>query len=238
MGVYLPGAILDPGAHWSGQAGWADVRAVVWHYTVGYDSRALIRNRGLAATLIRDEGIYQFAPLDAVCFTQCEWNRVVSGAEVESIDGSISDAEVAHLRYLTLFMLATFGIPPDFYDGPRLPVGLVFRGVTNHRNLVHRSCDQHYDGFGHDVWNAIVAPPPPTPEGSSDMFIVWMPDRGAFLVTPIGVLRRFTGPSGDFGICQAAHDWKATPGRDAVEFVRFDEPEFLAVHYAAEAAGI
>jgi len=159
----LPGATLDPGAHWNGEAGWSTCAREIWHYTVGRDSRAIIRNGGLAALLIWDDVIWQYAPLEAVCFTECEWNRTSIGYEVESLDGSITDAQIAQLGYATLFTLTTFGIPQVFYDGPRLPVGYDYRGVTNHRNLVHNACDQHYDGFDVSVWDAIFAPPPPPP---------------------------------------------------------------------------
>lgn len=170
--MLIPGAILDPGAHWSYQAGYTSCALDVWHYTVGNDSRALIRDRGLAAILVRDEGFYQYAPADAVCYTQCEWNREATATEVESIDGTITDAEVAHLAYVTLWKLATFGIPGEFYDGPRLPIGSGFRGVTNHRALEHRACDQHSDGFGVDVWERVVGSSSSTPKGVRDMHYV------------------------------------------------------------------
>jgi hypothetical protein len=156
--VFLPGAILDPGRHWSYQAGYSSCLMDVWHYTVGSNSIALIRNNGLAAFLIRDEGIYQFAPSNAVCFTQCEWNRVATATEVESLDGSISQAQLNHLRYLTLWKTVTHGIPQMWHTGWRLPLGYDFRGVTNHRDLVHRACDMHDDGFDTWVWEFVAGP--------------------------------------------------------------------------------
>jgi len=155
----LPGAAYDPGAHWNGEAGWSSCLTLVWHYTVGTDSRALIRNQGLAAALVWDDVIWQFAPLEAVCFTECEWNRRSIGIECESLDGTLSPKQIANLGYITLFCLTTFGIPQQFYDGPRLPVGYDYRGVTNHRALQHVACDQHGDGFDTWVWDAITAPP-------------------------------------------------------------------------------
>lgn len=164
----LPGATPDPGAHWNGEAGWCSpLINVFWHYTVGRDSRALIRNQGLAPILIWDDVIWQFGPLDAVHYTQCEWNRRGPGYEVESLDGSITPKQIEHLGYATLFALTTFGIPQTFYDGPRLPIGDGYRGVTNHRNLVHNACDQHSDGFDQWVWEAAVAPATPTAPGDS-----------------------------------------------------------------------
>lgn len=159
--TFLPGAVLDPGAHWNYQAGRTSADVLVWHYTVGRDSRALIRNQGLAPILIWDDVVWEYAPLDAVCYTQCEWNRVAIGYEVESLDGSITPGQIANLGYATLFALTTFGIPAEFYDGPRLPVGTPYRGVTNHRNLIHRACDMHSDGFDRWVWDIIWAAPKP-----------------------------------------------------------------------------
>lgn len=163
----LPGAALDPGAHWNGEAGWSSCLMEVWHFTVGRDSRALIRDQGLAAVLVWDDVVWQFAPLEAVCFTECEWNRRSIGVEVESLDGSLTPGQLANLGYVTLFCLTTFGIPQQFYDGPRLPLGYDYRGVTNHRNLVHNACDQHSDGFDQWVWDAITTPPPPPPKGDT-----------------------------------------------------------------------
>lgn len=170
--MLLPGAILDPGAHWNYEAGVSSCQMEVWHYTVGANSIALIRDQGLAAFLIRDEGIYQFAPSDAVCFTQCEWNRVATATEVESLAGEISPQQLAHLQYLTLWKLTTHGIPQTFYDGPRLPIGYPYRGVTNHRDLVHAACDQHYDGYDQWVWEAVTAPTPTLPGDTMASFII------------------------------------------------------------------
>jgi hypothetical protein len=186
----IPGAVLDPGRHWNGAAGWFNPAALFQHYTVGRDSRALIRNNGLAPILIWDDVIWQFAPLEAVCFTQCEWNRWGIGIEVESLDGSITAAQIQNLSYVVLFALVTFGIPQVFYDGPRLPVGFPYYGVTNHRNLVHRACDQHYDGFDQWVWEAMTGAPPvevdmPQTAGlfQDDRGAVWVYDGQAFTKT-------------------------------------------------------
>jgi len=178
--MLLPGAILDPGSHWSYQAGYSQCLMEVWHYTVGRNSIALCRDQGLVAFLVRDEGIYQFSPSNAVNFTQCEWNRVATATEVESMDGSMSEAQLRHLQYLTMWKLTTHGIPPFFYNGPRMPVLNGYQGVTNHRNLVHQACDQHYDGFDDWVWEYVSGGTPPTPEptpipkGKKKMFVGWL----------------------------------------------------------------
>jgi len=207
----VPGAVFYPGAHWNYEAGQIDPSAVFWHYTVGNDSRALIANQGLAPILVRDDIVWQFAPLDACCYTQCEWNRVGPGLEVESLDGSITPDEVTNLGYVTLFALTTYGIPANFYDGPRLPVGTPFRGVTNHRNLVHRACDQHFDGFDEWVWDAAMTKPTPhTSERHDGMTVCWVNFNGikAYLVGGAGVIiKEFRGAPGAYGFPQDALDY-------------------------------
>lgn len=165
----IPGALYDPGVHWNYQAGHTLAAMLVWHYTVGSNSIALIRDRGLAPVLIRDDVIWQFAPLDARCFTQCEFNGRAIGYEVESLDGSISDAELGLLGYATVWALTQHGIPPVFYDGPRMAVGTPYVGVTNHRNLMHHACDMHSDGFDRWVWDAIMGAAPPAQEDDNTM---------------------------------------------------------------------
>lgn len=164
----VPGAVWDPGAHWSGQAGWIqDFANTFWHYTVGTDSRGIIKNNGLAPILIWDDVIWQFGPLNAVHFTQCEWNRRGAGLEVESLDGSITPGQIDKLGYVTLFIATTFGVPQVFYDGSRLPIGSGYRGVTNHRDLVHQACAMHSDGFDQWVWDQATGPPPPQTQGDT-----------------------------------------------------------------------
>lgn len=169
---WLPGAIIDPGRHANYEAGVTSCAMDVWHFTVGSNSIALIRDNGLCAFLIRDEGIYEFGPSDAVHFTQCEWNRVATAVEIESLDGSISPQQIAHLQYLTLWKMTEHGIPEAFYDGPRMPIGTPYRGVTNHRNLVHQACDQHSDGFDQWVFDAVVAGAPKQPGDTMASFII------------------------------------------------------------------
>lgn len=241
----LPGAILWPGLNWAGQGGWSSCAMDVWHYTVGRDSRALCAERGLVQHLTRDEGTYQFvADVEMVCWTQCEWNGVATALEVESLDGSVTDAQLALMAYREQWVLATLGIPPVYYDavadgGGRLPIGTDYRGVTTHRSLVHRACDMHSDGFDRWVWDAVTAPAPvPEPEEDDVAAIWWMPDRGAFLVSGGLILRRFTGPSGAYGICQQALDWRAPEARHAVRFVLADEREFLVLDETAAKQGI
>lgn len=176
MSIQLPGAILEPGLLWAGLAGYSTCEMDVWHYTVGRNSIALCRDRGLVQTLTRDEGTYQFVgSLDMTAWTQCEFNSRATANEVESLDGSVSDAQLALMSYREVFVLATLGIPQVYYDGPRMEPGVPYRGVTCHRNLVHHACDMHSDGWDRSMWDAVMggAQPEPTPttqEGEMRLF--------------------------------------------------------------------
>lgn len=159
----VPGAIPFPGVFANYGAGrlrlWL---AIIWHYTVGTNSLGLIARNGLCAFLIaRDGTIYQCSPWDSVNYTQCEWNVVAQGIEVESLDGTITDAQIASLGYLTIFLANVGAVPLNFYDGDRLPFSAGYAGVTNHRCLDQRACDNHFDGFDTAVWEAAVNPTPP-----------------------------------------------------------------------------
>lgn len=166
MNNLVPGCVPFPGIFANYGAGRLRAfLAVIWHYTVGVNSLLLLANNGLCAFLIAGDGtIYQMGPWDGVNYTQCEWNIWAQGIEVESLDGSITDAQIASLGYLTIFLLGVGEIPWWFYDGERIPVGSPIAGVTNHRNLHQNACAEHYDGFGQEVWDAINAPPPTPPE--------------------------------------------------------------------------
>lgn len=213
----LPGAQYDPGRHWNYEAGWSSCLTVVQHYTVGTDSRAIIRNGGLAAILVWDDVIWEFGPLDAVHFTQCEWNRRSIGIEVESLDGSLTPGQIANLGYVVLYCLTQWGIPDVFYDGPRMPVGYDYRGVTNHRNLVHNACDMHSDGFDQWVWDAYHAPAPSPTEarrhngmtiGLFDTTYFGTPGIAAYLLSGDGfIVHEFSGPPNAYGIKQDASDF-------------------------------
>lgn len=174
MSATLPGAILEPGLLWAGQAGYSTCDMDVWHWTAGYNSIGICRDRGLVQHLTRDEGVYQFvADVRMVTYTQCEFNRVATANEVESIDGSVTDAQLALMAYREQWLIATLGIPPTYFDAPsmgaqRMPVGTPYRGVTNHRSLQHRACDMHSDGFDAWVWERVWNPPEPEPEPIKD----------------------------------------------------------------------
>lgn len=168
----LPGAILEPGILWTGLAGYSTCDMDCWHWTAGFNSVGICRDRGLVQHLTRDEGIYQFvADVGMVAWTQCEFNRVATANEVESIDGSVSEAQLALMAYREQWLISVSGIPPSYFDAPsegapRMPVGTPYRGVTNHRSLEHQACDMHSDGFDVWVWERVWGgvPPPEEPE--------------------------------------------------------------------------
>lgn len=234
----LPGAILDPGLLWAGQAGYSSGELDVWHWTVGFDSIALCRDNGLVQTLTRDEGIYQFvADLGMIAFTQCEHNRRATANEVESIDGSVTPAQLALMAYRETFVLANAGIPPIFYstpeDGPRLPVSTDYRGVTTHASLHQSACAEHFDGFGRWVWDAITAPPPPPPGPSPSkrkgkrVYLLWGQDSSggtwAFLIGDRSIRTLNGGGLGAYGIPREALDWMGAFGRgDVVPWILGD----------------
>lgn len=170
MNNIVPGAVLFPGIFANYGAGiirrWL---AIIWHYTVGTNSLALIARNGLCAFLISPDGtIYQMAPWDSINYTQCEFNVIAQGIEVESLDGSITDAQISSLGYLTIFLINAGAIVPIFYDGPRIELSEC-GGVTNHRCLNQHACDNHFDGFGREIWDAIWTPTPlPEPELPKD----------------------------------------------------------------------
>lgn len=164
---FIPGATLDPGIHWNYEAGYMRyIEAIVWHYTVGVDSRAIGR-RGYFAILIRQDGeVVMFAPWDSINWHACEWNPITIGIEVESLDGSITDLQIVSLGIVSYFLMVMTGITATFWDGGRIPVGSsIPAGVTNHRDLHENACDEHYDGFDLDVFVAAMnaANPPPVP---------------------------------------------------------------------------
>lgn len=152
--TWYPGAKQDPGLNANYRRG----RVVVWmqrvHFTVGNNSRGLIRDKGLAQFLIdRDGTVWEFAPADAVCSDACEWNIYGFGWELEALDrGQFTPAQITELGKGLAWGCATYGIPnnwrlgPDYDGSPRLAVGSEFHGIANHDGLHERACDEHYDG--------------------------------------------------------------------------------------------
>lgn len=80
---------------------------------------------------------------------------------------------------------------------------------------------------------------PPVQE-DSDMTIVWMPHRGAFLVAGGLVLRRFTGAPGAYGMVASGLAWHeaSSARRDHVKWIDVEEEEFLRLDATARAVGV
>lgn len=159
--AWHPDAIRDPGLNANYRRGRTTNRMDVAHETVGRDSRALIRDRGLAQFLVPKRGrFYQFAPDDAVCSHACEWNILGSGIEVERFPGEPMTADQIHNVGSILHWRHSRGIPLAHWSksSGRLPIGSSFRGTADHGGLTHRACDQHTDGWpGNEYSNALNA---------------------------------------------------------------------------------
>lgn len=219
----LPGAILEPGLLWAGQAGYSSCDMDCWHWTAGWNSIGICRDRGLVQHLTRDEGTYQFvADVGMTAYTQCEWNRVATALEVESIDGSVSEAQLALMSYREQWLVRQTGIPPVYYDavsdgGPRMPIGTPFRGVTTHRSLIHRACDMHSDGFDRWVWERVWGgEPSPQEEGDRMQPCLWADEHGhVFVYDPNGHTKAYVGTPEALGAIQGVWRLVASSGKPA-----------------------
>lgn len=129
------------------------------HFTVGVNSRALIRDRGLAQFLLPKVGRpFQFAESDAACIDACEWGDEGPGLEFErmSWDEPLTEDQIFWGGYLVQTLHEQDGYPLVFHGGARLPVGDGFRGFVNHGSLVHNACDQHTDGVTADDFARMI----------------------------------------------------------------------------------
>lgn len=158
--MWDPGAIHDPGLNANYRRGRVSRQCNKAHFTVGRDSRALIRDRGLATYLFPKFGRrIQFAPIDAVCSDSCEWGDEGPGFEVERMGWHepFTADQTREVGEALRFSNAVLGIPLDsFHDGARLPIGSPFRGTVNHGSLIHNACDMHSDGWTRGEFNAAI----------------------------------------------------------------------------------
>lgn len=158
--AWFPGATRDPGRNAGYRRGRSRMQLGVLHFTVGTDSRALIRDQGLAQFLLPKVGApFQFAEADAVCSHACEWNTAGPGLEFERLSWGepLTPDQVFWGGRIIAWLRDTYGIPLAFHGGARLPIGDGFRGFANHGSLVHRACDQHTDGVTADDFSRMVA---------------------------------------------------------------------------------
>lgn len=159
MSEWAPFAIHDPGLNANYRRGRTLRRMNRPHETVGRDSRALIRNRGLAQFLLPKQGPpIQFGPADAVHSDACEFALYGFGVEIERMvynDGSrdaMTPDQIEGFAQLVAWGWQQHGVPWDaWYLGPfeglpRLPVGTLYSGWANHGALDQQACDDHHDG--------------------------------------------------------------------------------------------
>jgi len=167
-GGWLEGIAWERGAHANYEAGRNTLELCVLHGTAG--RCAGDRSIGLRGTfqfyVPKEErcgpGATQFAPADSRDFHACEFNGRGPAIEFERLDPRdperepLTDYQIDRGGFIIRSLIA-LGIPPNYHDGPRLPVGAPFRGFPTHRGLVHNACDQHYDTVSKAEFDRMVA---------------------------------------------------------------------------------
>lgn len=169
---WFPGATRDPGKNAGYRRGRASMQLAVCHFTVGRDSRALIRDQGLAAFLFPKHGPpFQFCEADAITSHACEWNSKGPGLEVERLSWAepFTADQTRWVGEVCRWLSTTHGIPLVHHPttSGRLPIGSAFSGFADHGGLVHKACDQHTDGWTDQEWTAAIGTSPTT--GATNM---------------------------------------------------------------------
>lgn len=186
--VWYPDAIRVQGALNENYAnGRNRMEVVKRHYTVGFNSWGA-GFRGFFQWLVnRDASIYQFAPVDAVCFDSSEWNDAGPGIEVEFYPGVHEVMFTPEMRAstgrLVRWLNTEHGFPlvEKTMDSGRIGEFAGFRGFIDHGALIQT--DQHSDYWASDDWAAMTAPPV-AEEDYAEMHVYQ---------TESGRLRLFTG---------------------------------------------
>lgn len=166
------------------------MQSAVCHYTVGRDSTG-VGKRGYFQFLVSRTGIIQqFAEADAVCWHGGDpWNGRGPGIEIEyhpDYDTAIftapqRDATQALCSWLT----SEWGIPANFYDGPRRND---WAGFITHRSLVQTG-DAHSDYWPAADAAVIFAPPAPLPPAGDNMAAInYKGQLTTFRVNTLGTL--------------------------------------------------
>ena len=141
---HYPPAVWDPGATAGGSL--TTMQSVVCHYTVGRNSTP-IGKRGFFNFLVgRDGTVTQFAEANVRCWHAGDpWNGRGPGVEVEYLPGVDDElwtpAQEQATGALCDWLRAEWGVPGDFYDGPRIAS---WPGFITHRSLIQTG-DQHSD---------------------------------------------------------------------------------------------
>lgn len=169
---WLPGAIRDPGLNANYRRGRSIAQVDRAHETVGRDSRALIRDRGLAQFLLPKIGpAIQFGPDDAVHSDACEWATLGCGIELERFPGEpATPDQIEWAGRILRWRHEQRGIPLDHWakERGRLPLGSPWRGTADHGGLVHRKCDQHTDGWSDAEYAAMTGASPTATRAKDD----------------------------------------------------------------------
>lgn len=141
-----PAAEWMPGRNAGYPAGRTPVKSVVCHFTVGRNSTGIGLQGYYQFQVNRDGTVFQFAETDAVCWhAGSPWNGYGPGIEVEYLPGYDDDLWTPPQREATARLVEwlhdEWGVPYDFYDGPRTNS---HHGFITHRSLIQTG-DQHND---------------------------------------------------------------------------------------------
>ncbi len=191
---WMPGINHDPGRFDNYQVGRNRMEIVKVHATAGTDSYDLIKNTGLAQWIVPLYGTpTQFAPADGLCYDSGPYNDDGPGIEIErpvlydengnhlyndyprlSLFRSLSYEQTLWTGKIIHWISDEWGVPFDFYQGPRYGATPSFRGYVNHGDLD----PDRSDGITLEEWNAMD-------EAAMRDLI----DRHLFEITPYGISR-------------------------------------------------
>ena len=141
-----PEAEWMPGRNAHYAAGRTPVESVVCHYTVGRNSTGIGLQGYFHFLVRRDGGVEQYCQVDAVAWhAGSPWNGLGPGIEVEFLPGYDDELWTPPQREavarLVEWLHDEWGVPYDFYDGPRIAS---HAGFITHRSLIQTG-DQHSD---------------------------------------------------------------------------------------------
>jgi hypothetical protein len=184
---------------------------------VGRESTS-IGDRGYFHFLIHDEvgrPPSQFAPIFAVCYHACEWNRTTVGIELERFPGEPATPEqLFWMRYLVHAIAAESrgAIRAEWKGDITVASPWDMGGQwANHGALRIRQCDPHTDGWTPEEWTYVTNPSSEQKkEEDNDMWIavaVWLDGVHAFRCAGDVILWEYDrSVLGAYGIPQGALD--------------------------------